>query len=325
MMNYSPPYLLRFAHLATLYPYFFRKPKSAKYIRERIRTPDEDFLDLDWSCVKSTQLVIISHGLEGSTQSQYVIGMVNTFNSAGIDSLAWNFRGCSGSINLKARTYHGGATGDLDTVIEHVLRKFPHYDSIYLVGFSLGANLIAKYLGEKPKMINKKIKKSILVSTPFSLRCSSVKISTGFGNIYKDAFLKSMKKKIYLKKSHYPDIDLSKVYKTKTFLEFDNLFTAPVNGFKNAFDYYKSCSSKQFLKFIEVPTISINALDDPFLGEECYPLEEFKQNKNLTLLTPQYGGHIGFCNSFFSNKYWSESISKEFFLTKYSNITYKMS
>jgi uncharacterized protein len=148
--SYLPPPFFGNGHLQTLYPNLYRRVRGIVYRRERIPTPDGDFLDLDWSRVGSRKLVIVSHGLEGSSLRPYVLGMVRAFNETGWDAVAWNFRGCSGEPNRKLRFYHSGATEDLETVVEHV-RRDPTYQKIALVGFSLGGNITLKYLGERGK------------------------------------------------------------------------------------------------------------------------------------------------------------------------------
>ena len=146
--DYNPMFLFSNAHFQTIYPPLFRKVKGVNYVRERILTPDRDFIDLDWSKVGADRAVIVSHGLEGHSRRSYVLGMIKAFNTRGWDGIAFNFRGCSGEPNRLIRSYHCGATEDLHTVVSHVIEK-KSYSSISLVGFSVGGNLTLMYLGEK--------------------------------------------------------------------------------------------------------------------------------------------------------------------------------
>ena len=167
--DYQAPFWLINGHFQSIFPSVFRKVKGIQYQRERIQTPDDDFLDLDWSVInQNNKLVILSHGLEGDASRQYMTGMVKIFNEAGYDCLAWNFRSCSGEMNLTTRFYHSGATDDLDLVIKHANSK--GYDHINLIGFSLGGNLTLKYLGEQQRNKPIEVKKAVVFSVPMHLR-----------------------------------------------------------------------------------------------------------------------------------------------------------
>ncbi len=304
--DYSPPLLLSNGHVQTTISSIFRKVNIA-FKRERIDTPDGDFLDLDWSKVKSEKLVIISHGLEGSTDRAYVKGMVKAFNNHGWDALAWNYRGCSGEPNLKLRTYHSGATDDLETVILHAL-SHDQYVELCLVGFSMGGNITAKYLGEIGDSISGKIKSSIAFSVPCDLKSSAEKLSQFSNKIYMRRFLGFLHEKIKSKIEFFPDeINDDGFSRIKTFKEFDDRYTAPIHGFENAEDYWRKCSSKQFLDNIRIPTLLINSKNDPFLTNSCNPIEQAQSNPNLFLEIPESGGHVGFISLNNNGIYWSES------------------
>lgn len=157
--TYQPPnFLFKNAHINTIYPSQFRKVKTITYDRERFTTPDNDFIDLDWVYKDKSKVVIVCHGLEGNTESQYVQGMAKLFSNNDWSVCAYNYRGCSGEPNRTIRAYHSGATDDLELVVQEVLTK--GFDEIYLVGFSLGGNLVLKYTGENGKNIHPKIKKN---------------------------------------------------------------------------------------------------------------------------------------------------------------------
>jgi predicted alpha/beta-fold hydrolase len=303
MEPYKAPALLFGSHLETIYPSLFRKVEGVIYERERITTPDHDFLDLDWLRQGSKKLVIISHGLEGNSDRAYVRGMAKIFFNHGFDILAWNYRGCSGEMNRKIRFYHSGATDDLDFTIRHAASL--GYDEINLVGFSLGGNLTLKYLGEKGDALNLIIKKAATFSVPLNLKTSCEKISAPSNWIYSQRFLKSLKKKVVDKSKLISEINTEPLDRIKTLLEFDNIYTAPLHGFRNAVDYYEQCSAIRFLSNIKRPALVVNALNDPFLSPDCYP-SEFATHPYLTFEYPDRGGHVGF--SLFSKNglYWSE-------------------
>lgn len=302
MIAYKAPALLAGSHLETIYPALFRKVNGIAYERERITTPDHDFLDLDWLKQGATKLVIISHGLEGNSDRAYVRGMARIFYQHGYDALAWNYRGCSGEINRKVRFYHSGATDDLDFIVRHAASF--GYTEINLVGFSLGGNLTLKYLGEKSDTLHSTIHKSVAFSVPLNLKTSCDKISMRSNWIYSQRFLKSLKKKVAEKASVFSEIDPAPLARITSLLEFDDVYTAPLHGFKNALDYYEQSSSLRFLHRIKRPTLIVNAKNDPFLSPECYPTES--QFPHLTFEYPTRGGHVGFALFSENGLYWSE-------------------
>lgn len=307
-MNYQPPALLFNAHLETIYPSLFRKVAIHPYERERITTPDDDFLDIDWLKQGSNKVVIISHGLEGNTSRSYIKGMANACFQNGFDVLTWNYRGCSGEVNKALRFYHSGATDDLATVVDHTLAN--GYLEISLVGFSLGGNLTLKYLGEERERPS--IKKAVAFSVPLNLHTSCQKISQPSNWIYSDRFLRSLRKKVIEKSKQYPTINTKALDTIKTLQEFDDYFTGPLHGFKNAIDYYEQCSSIRFVKNISVPTLIVNALNDPFLSPDCYPHELLKDHSHVTFESPKHGGHVGFAQFNKNGLYWSEQRAIEF-------------
>ncbi len=307
--SYQKPSWLFSGHLETIYPALFRKVVIQKPVRERIETPDGDFLDLDWYRSGSERLIIISHGLEGNSTRPYVLGMVREFVLKGFDVLAWNFRGCSEEMNRKVIFYHSGATYDLDTVVNFVQEG---YRDIYLVGFSLGGNLTLKYLGEK-RFPNLKIRKAVAISVPLDLAKSCEKISSGENTIYSRRFLTTLKEKIMRKSLAFPDeLPLGSLRKTKTLWDFDEYFTGPLHGFSDAAEYYQVNSSLQFLPQINIPTLILNAQNDPFLAETCFPVKLAKTLDLVHFEFPKYGGHVGFSGSSREKSYYSELRAVEF-------------
>ncbi len=298
---YSPPTILFNRHLETIYPSLFRKVQMKSPERERIATPDDDFLDIDWYRQGSSRCVIISHGLEGNSGRGYVVGMAKAFFSQGFDVAAWNFRGCSGEVNRQLRFYHSGATDDLHTVIQHVAKN---YAELILVGFSLGGNVTLKYLGEPNP--HPAVSKAVTLSVPINLHTSCLEIARPANWIYTQKFLISLRKKVTEKALLRKELDVKKLTTIKTLMEFDDHFTGPIHGFRDAIDYYTKCSSIHFIENIKVPTLVVNALNDPFLSPDCYPGERFKAHAFVKFEFPDHGGHVGF--ALFNQKglYWSE-------------------
>ncbi|MGK7392401.1 MAG: YheT family hydrolase [Candidatus Cyclobacteriaceae bacterium M2_1C_046] len=293
--EYIAPWWLRNGDLATIVPNAFGKEFDPGYERERIITPDEDFLDLDWLKKKDNhKLLIISHGLEGSSKRPYIVRMADFFHRKNWDVLAWNCRSCSGEMNLKPRFYHHGATDDVEVMVDHALQS-GHYSEIVMVGFSMGGNLTLRYLGEQGKNLHSEIKRGIAFSTPVDLPSSVVEFAKKRNYYYKRRFLKKLEQKVKIKSEMLPDsfpqVDFSLI---KQFPDFDNLITAPIHGYKNAEEFYIKVSSKPVLKDIVIPTLIVNALDDPFLGPDCYPFEEVMDLNHVFLETPENGGHVGF-------------------------------
>jgi len=309
--DYSPPRFFSNGHVQTIFPTLFRKVHGISYQRERISTPDDDFLDLDWSIVGAKKLAILSHGLEGDSSRSYIVGMVRALNRRGWDALAWNFRGCSGEPNRTVRFYHSGATEDLHTVVSHVDRH-RSYETIVLIGFSMGGNLILKYLGERSNHFAS-LQAAVAFSVPCDLQSGAVKMAEFSNSMYMIRFLRSLHEKIREKMRLMPNqIDDTGYWKIKTFKQFDDRYTAPLHGFENAQDYYSRASCKQFLTNISIPSLLVNAQNDPFLSFSCFPLEEADDNPCLYLETPVSGGHVGFVDFNGAGEYWSERRAIEF-------------
>ncbi|WP_350289725.1 alpha/beta fold hydrolase [uncultured Croceitalea sp.] len=293
--NYRPPFPFRNGHFSTIYSGVFRKVHGLLQKRERLELSDGDFLDLDWSESKSStsKVVILIHGLEGNAQRHYITGSAKKFNQNNIDACSINLRGCSGEQNRLYHTYHSGATQDLAEVIQHILTT-KSYDKIYLMGYSLGGNLVLKYLGENHKIPNE-VKGTVGVSVPCSLRSASDELLKSKNALYSQRFKKHLLAKLNEKRLLFPEkITESEIKSIISLKDFDDVYTSRAHGFKDAYDYYEKCSCKQFLPTITIPSLILNAKNDSFLGEACYPYKEALASPNLHLEVPDFGGHVGF-------------------------------
>lgn len=312
--TYKSSFLFKKGHFSTVYSGVFRKVRNIVQKRERITLSDGDFLDLDWSYTnsKTNALIIVLHGLEGDAQRAYMLGTADLFNKNEVDVVCVNFRGCSGEDNLKYRSYHSGATEDLDDVINHIIQT-KYYNHIYIKGFSLGGNLLLKYLGEG-RSIPEQIKSAVAVSVPCYLKGSCDELHTFKNVLYARRFKKHLMQRLHTKLKRFPNkLSDSEVKRIKTLYDFDTIYTAKAHGFSSANDYYEKSSSLQFLKHINIPTLIINALNDSFLSSECFPIKEAKENEYLFLEMPNYGGHVGFYDT--KNCYYNEKRALEFMIS----------
>lgn len=293
--TYKAPYFFKNGYVSTVYSGLIRRVNGIIQERERINLSDGDFLDLDWSYAdqKSNKLIILLHGLEGNAQRPYMTGTAKLFNEEHIDAVCVNFRGCSGEDNLKYRSYHSGATEDLEDIIHHIL-KTKHYREIYIKGISLGGNLLLKYLGER-EHIPQEIKAGIAISVPCDLYGSCKELHALKNRPYHDRFKTHLVDRLKIKQTQHTDmLSIEDIKSIKTLKDFDDVYTAKAHGFKDALDYYEQSSCLQFLPQIKTPTLIINALNDSFLSPECYPIKEAKQSSNIFLEMPKNGGHVGF-------------------------------
>jgi predicted alpha/beta-fold hydrolase len=238
--------------------------------------------------------------------------MVQALNQAGWDALAWNYRSCSGEINRTLRFYHNGSTDDLAQVIDVAINK-DRYREIALIGFSMGGNLSLMYLGEYQNRLDDRIRKAVVFSVPCHLKSSARMLARPGNKFYMKRFLKQLHKKIQQKMILFPDRINDQGYELiKNFKDFDDRYTAPIHGFRNAEDYWNQCSSLQYIDRIGIRTLMINAANDPFLGRECYPVEQAKQNNYVKLEIPASGGHVGFVAFNPERIYWSEMRTRQF-------------
>ena len=312
--HYQSPFYLFNGHLQTIVPSLWRTVPGVAYRRERLELPDGDFLNLDWSHLPEMRptdgLVIVSHGLEGDASRPYMLGMVRALNRAGFDALAWNYRSCGGEMNRLLRSYHLGDTDDLDLVLRHALAT-GRYRRVYLVGFSAGGNVTLKYLGENAARVPAEVQRAAVFSVPTDLRASSVHIGRLQNQVYLRRFLKSLRLKVRAKAELLPgQIDLTGIEDLRDFQEFDSRYTAPMHGFASADAYYQHASSGRYLSGIRVPTLLVNAQNDPFLPASCFPRDVAAASPFVFLETPPEGGHVGFAES--NGDYYSERRAVEF-------------
>ena len=290
------PLLYLNGHFETIIPSIWRKIEGVNYVREKIDTPDGDFLNLDWSRVGSERLLVVSHGLEGDSQRHYARALVKLFNQRGIDVLVWNNRSCGaeGELNLQPVLYHHGSSQDLDSVVQHVLSS-ARYSELYLAGISMGGAQTLNYLGKKGENVPSILKKAAVYSTPVHLPSSAATLQLPVNRFYKQKFLGKLKKKMEAKGKQFPGlIDLERLPHVRDFDEFDTHYTAKLHGFVDAADFYEQVSPHTRLKGISLPTLILNAANDPLLGKECYPLEFAQVSSEIFLEIPKRGGHTGF-------------------------------
>lgn len=288
--NFKPAWWLANPHLQTLWSSFFRPIPDIELLQVRVELDDGDFLDLALTDIQDKPLVVILHGLEGSLDSHYIKPLIKSLDTAGYGCCFMHFRGCSNELNRLPRSYHSGDTGDLQQVINYLKSRFSQ-GVFSVIGFSLGGNIVLKWLGEQKQ--HAETQTAIAVSVPFSLAHAGDRLEKSFSRIYQKHLLSCCQSK-YLKKSDLCEMPFDvDALKLNTFYSFDNKITAPLHGFEGADDYYNKCSSRQFLKHIKKPTLILHAKTDPFMWEKTVPDEkELSDAVNLEL--SNCGGHVGF-------------------------------
>ncbi|MDP0492537.1 MAG: alpha/beta fold hydrolase [Verrucomicrobiota bacterium JB023] len=296
--SYRSPWWCPGGHLQTIVPALARRAHAVTDEDERLELADGDFLDLCWKRGRpSSRLAIVCHGLEAGAEASYIQEMAGALADAGWEVLAWSYRGCSREPNRTPGFYHSGATHDLAEVIAHASSQRPDA-SIDLIGFSLGGNLILKFLGERGSKVPTCIGRAVAFSVPCDLACSARALDTPFNReVYMRRFITTLREKIRTKHELFPDdVRLSPegLEKIRTFREFDTRYTAPLHGFEDAEDYWSRSSSRQFLAAIRVPALLVNADNDPFLGPACYPVSVARESDHFHLEITRGGGHVGF-------------------------------
>ncbi len=310
--GYLPPFWLRNPHLQTLWPSLFRRIRGVTWIRTRLELPDGDFLDLDHWTGGFDRVVILSHGLEGNSRRPYIEGMARAFHRRGWDVIAWNFRGCSGEPNRLRRSYHSGATEDLAAVVDHAV-KVHDYAAVAVVGFSLGGNLTLKYLAELGDQPGR-VCGGAGISVPCDLEAAATRMAAPDCAFYMRRFLADMGEKMRAKARQFPgQIRVEALEGMTTFRQFDDAFTGPLHGFRDAQDYWDQCSCARWLDRVRIPVIVLNARDDPFLATACFPEATAGSSRWVHLAAPDHGGHVGFVTGMASgSEYWSEFRAAEF-------------
>lgn len=313
--DFRPAWWCPGPHVQTVWRRLYGMTEALPLRRERWETPDDDFLDLDFLDPEpaegdtATPTVLFLHGLEGSSRAKYILGMHREARRLGWRGVALNFRSCSGEMNRQRRFYHSGETTDLDWVVRQLLSRFPG-SPLFIVGFSLGGNVLLKWLGEQGTAAPEAVRAGVAISVPFDLAAAAQNIDRGFSRIYGRVFLKTLREKAVLKERRFPGlVDPARVRRIASFAEFDDLVTAPIHGFRSGFDYWTRSSSKRFLDAIRRPVLLINALNDPFLPRHSIPLKTIEASKWLTALFPPFGGHTGFVEGRWpwQARYWTEA------------------
>lgn len=312
--SFKPAWWLPGPHLQTLWPTIARKySKSIPFATERVELPDGDFLDLSW--VRKNErgpIILLLHGLEGSVQSPYAKGMMHAIYHNQWRCVLMHFRGCSGEPNRLARGYHSGETGDVAFIV-NVLKERELDTPIAAVGYSLGGNVLLKWLGETGSQ--NPLCAAVAVSVPFELHKAANRIQQGFSRLYQRHFLKCLYSRLSYKFEHYPaPFELPPFMDVNTIWEFDDKVTAPLHGFVSAKEYYEKCSSRQFLKKIKVPTLVLQSEDDPFMTPDVIP-EDHELSHAIQLEVYQNGGHVGFVGGKvpWRPEYWLEERVPKFF------------
>ncbi|NRB40285.1 MAG: alpha/beta fold hydrolase [Pseudomonadales bacterium] len=303
-------------HVNTLYAHFFSRRKALPFKRERL-VHDQGFsLYLDWVQQGNDNLIIFTHGLESSSNARYITSMGQQFLTQGYDVLAWNCRNCAEGEDFEKRAYyHSGISQDLDAVITHTLAT-QRYKKIVLVGFSMGGNILLKYLGEKGGDLPAQITRAMAVSSPLDLLSCSYTLMQFPNQIYGRNFLKTILQKMQQNTddiAHY-GLQLEDILQSKNLRDFDHAFTAPVHGFTSQDDYYQKASSLPLLKHIQIPTLILNALDDPILSGACYPDVDDIKNPHISTFYPSYGGHLGFNTKPVQGLPWLDTQALDFLL-----------
>ena len=319
--SYCAPWWLRGGHAQTIYASLAAPRPRVAYRRERWETPDGDFIDLDWldqpssvtrhSSPAEQPLVVLFHGLEGSSRSHYALALMAEVARRGWRGAVVHFRGCSGELNRLPRAYHSGDSAEVDWVLRRLRPQSPR---LFAVGVSLGGNALLKWLGETGASARDVIDQAAAISAPVDLMAAGNALDRGFNLVYVRHFLLSMKKKSLAKLARYPGLfDAARVRAAGTLREFDDVVTAPLHGFRNTDDYWTRASSKPWLRKIEVPALMVNARNDPFLPASALPAPH-EAATSVVLEQPATGGHAGFVSGRFPGDLgWMPGRVLEFF------------
>ena len=307
----NPPFYQFNGHLQTIIP-AFRKVKGTTFRRERISTPDNDFLDLDWIENNSNRLVVLTHGFEGNSLRPYMLGMAKIFSQNKWDVLSWNCRSCSGEINLAFKMYNHGNIDDIERVINHAV-SFKKYDEIVLVGFSMGGNITLKYASLKA---HPSVKKVIAFSAPLDMKSSTELLGEKHNWLYRLNFEKKLQPKLFEKIALFPD----KLTQTDiTHKDWNNqlhTYFCKINGYSDLEDFYSNGSALNFIPQLEIPALIVQAKNDPLLSPECFPYDLANEHPNIHLETPIDGGHCGFPLAGDKKYSWAEHRALDFLTAK---------
>lgn len=317
MTAYRPSRWLPGAHAMTVFASVARPLPRPRAERARWELADGDFLDVDRfaGAAPDAPVLVVCHGLEGSSRAPYVRGLVALARAHGLAALALNFRGCSGTPNRLPRFYHSGETGDLDEVVRRLVAERPGRP-VVLSGFSLGGNVVVKYLGERGADLPAEVRGAAVISVPFDLARSARAIDgPGFWNwVYRERFLRRLRAKALEKAARFPDrLDAAAIRAVTTFAGFDGAVTAPVHGFASAEDYWTRCSAARFVAGVRRPLLAVAALDDPMVPADALPVEGARANPQVELVATPAGGHVGFVSGApFRPSFWAEARAAAF-------------
>ena len=291
--KFRPAWWLPSAHAQTLWASKVHPAPWPQTRRERIETPDGDFLDLDWIAGESCgPLVVLFHGLTGSIKSPYIRSIMASLGDAGIRSVLMHFRGCSGEPNRTAGSYHSGHISDIEFVINEVSRRNPD-DTIMAAGYSLGGNALLKYLARRP---GNPLNFAVSVCPPLLVAEGARRMNSGFSKLYQWMLIKDMKAAMRRKDQRYPELKRGKLnYEDVTnFIEFDDQITAPLHGYDSGQDYYDRASTLADLPHIETPTHIIFTGNDPFFSQQCVPADDNCMSAHVTFELVERAGHVAF-------------------------------
>ncbi|MBC3765944.1 hydrolase [Neptunicella marina] len=294
---FKPAWWARNRHIQTIWPRYLQKRRLVQLTNQRIELEDGDFVDLSWAPKPHNcrGIAVLFHGLEGSARSHYANDMLAVMADNGWHAVMMHFRGCSNEENRLARAYHSGDTADAWQVVTQ-LKRNSHDLPIVAIGFSLGANMLLKLLGEKPQQ--NIIDAAVCISPPFQLGKCSDAVNQGFSRLYQHYLLASMQKKLVQKMSkmdfsHSLAVNVDDVMKLNSFREFDDAITSRLHGFSDADDYYLKCSAIAYTRHITTPTLVIHSLDDPFMSRDIVP-QAGDLSPTVTIELSEQGGHVGF-------------------------------
>lgn len=289
-MNYSPPAWLPGGHLQTIYPALALREPAVAYRRERWDAHDGDFVDIDFiDGAPDKPLVVLFHGLEGSSASHYARAMMDEVAARGWSGAVPHFRGCSGEANRAPRFYHSGDAGEIDWILRRLRARAA--GRLYATGISLGGNALLRWLGESQHQAEL-VDAACAVSAPLDLARGGAALSSGVNRLYTRMFLRTLKPKCLAKLAHFPGLfDRDALLAANDLYAFDNVVTAPLHGYRDTDDYWDRASAKHVLNDITVPTLVLNARNDPFLPGIYLPTSAAR---SVTLDFPRHGGHVGF-------------------------------
>ena len=303
------------SYLETVLPFLTTRIYQVDYKRERLELPDGDFLDLDWMKQGSSKLMLLTHGFEGNTRDPYMEQSASFFSQQGFDILLWNLRSCSGELNRLPRFYHHGDADDLSQVIDHAVHSGA-YDEIILVGFSLGGAISLSFLARN--MSGSPISGAIVLSVPLDVAKTSERIRKRWNKLLLEKNFGKIKTKVLQKAEQFPDlIDVNQVAAISNLNDLNQEVLLSLNGFSSLESYYHQWNALQFLPEIKLPTLIINAQNDPLLSENDFPYELCEKSEWEYLETPRYGGHVGFAKNV-KGKHWYLTRMQEFIETHIS-------